>query len=98
MRAQVKKLFDRYVLLPPLNQIHDSDCITQRLKKECKTAECKFQGSTKTVKMDEVFEKEEFDALFKDSGHGTLVQPTPDNKPNSTVTIINFVSRLFSPS
>ena len=48
----------------------------------------KFQGSDKSVKFDEVLEKAEFDALFK--GHGTLIQPTPHNKPKSTVTIIEF--------
>ncbi|RDX46287.1 hypothetical protein OH76DRAFT_1457303 [Lentinus brumalis] len=59
-----------------------------RLKKECKAADVKFQGSAKSVKFDEVLEKAEFDALFKD--RGTLVQPTPQNKPKSTVTIIDF--------
>jgi len=59
-----------------------------RLKKECKAADVKFQGSPKTVKYDEVLEQSEFDALFK--GRGTLIQPTPLNKPTSTVTIIAF--------
>ncbi|VDB84520.1 unnamed protein product [Peniophora sp. CBMAI 1063] len=59
-----------------------------RLKKECKSADVKFQGSDKSVKFDEVLEKTEFDALFK--GQGTLIQPTPQNKPKSTVTIIEF--------
>lgn len=48
----------------------------------------KFQGSIKTVKFDEVLEKAEFDSLFQ--GRGTLIQPTPQNKPKSTVTIIEF--------
>ncbi|KZV68110.1 hypothetical protein PENSPDRAFT_634911 [Peniophora sp. CONT] len=59
-----------------------------RLKKECKSADVKFQGSDKSVKFDEVLEKPEFDTLFK--GRGTLIQPTPENKPKSTVTIIDF--------
>ncbi|KAI0314379.1 hypothetical protein OF83DRAFT_1137120 [Amylostereum chailletii] len=75
MKLQVKKLFDR-------------------LKKECKSADVKFQGSPKTVKFDEVFERAEFEALFKtgEGGHGLgrLVQPTPTNKPTSTVTIIDY--------
>lgn len=58
------------------------------MKKECKAADVKFQGSTKNVKFDEVLEKAEFDALFKD--RGTLIQPTPQNKPKSSVTIIEF--------
>ncbi|KAF9027238.1 hypothetical protein BDZ89DRAFT_952302 [Hymenopellis radicata] len=64
--------------------------IFDRLKKECKTDTCKFQGTTKSVKVDEVLEVAEFDALF--SGKGVLIQPTPQNKPTSTVTIIRFNS------
>ena len=61
----------------------------RRLKKECKSDNVKFQGSPKTIKIDEVWEQSEFEAIF--SGKGTLIQPTPDNKPKSTVTIIHFV-------
>ncbi|KAH9924319.1 uncharacterized protein BXZ73DRAFT_103608 [Epithele typhae] len=62
------------------------------LKKQCKSADCKFQGSRKSVKLDEVLEKDEFDAIFKtgDGELGTLIQPTPTNKPTSTVTIIEY--------
>ena len=68
----------------------------RRLKKECKSDSVKFQGSPKTIKIDEVWEQSEFEAIF--SGKGTLIQPTPDNKPKSTVTIIHFVrSPLQSP-
>ncbi|KAI0034978.1 hypothetical protein K488DRAFT_83440 [Vararia minispora EC-137] len=59
-----------------------------RLKKECKAAGLKFQGSQRQVKFDEVLEQAEFDALFK--GRGILIQPTPTNKPTSTVTIIEL--------
>lgn len=59
------------------------------LKKECKSPSVKFQGSPKTIKFDEVLEKTEFQALFM--GKGTLIQPTPDNKPGSSVTIIRYV-------
>ncbi|KAJ7650898.1 hypothetical protein FB45DRAFT_780155 [Roridomyces roridus] len=62
--------------------------IFDRLKKECKSEGVKFQGSAKTIKFDEVFEQTEFEALF--GGKGLLVQPTPQNKPNSVVTIIQF--------
>ncbi|KAF7340480.1 hypothetical protein MVEN_01968300 [Mycena venus] len=62
--------------------------IFDRLKKECKSDSVKFQGSVKTIKFDEVLEQAEFDALFGGKGH--LVQPTPQNKPKSTVTIIEF--------
>ncbi|KAJ7691336.1 hypothetical protein B0H17DRAFT_1133857 [Mycena rosella] len=48
----------------------------------------KFQGSAKTIKFDELFETAEFEALF--GGKGRLVQPTPQNKPKSAVTIIEF--------
>ena len=60
-----------------------------RLKKQCKSNDVKFQGTPKTIKFDEVYSVEEFDALF--SGKGALVQPTPENKPKSAVTIIHFV-------
>ncbi|KAF9517716.1 hypothetical protein BS47DRAFT_1339244 [Hydnum rufescens UP504] len=63
--------------------------IFDRLKKECKSPTCKFQGSSKTIKFDEVLEKSEFDTLFM-GGVGTVIQPTPQNKPTSTVTIIRF--------
>ncbi|TFK66257.1 hypothetical protein BDN72DRAFT_800247 [Pluteus cervinus] len=59
-----------------------------RLKKECKSDSVKFQGSGKTIKFDEVFEQTDFENLF--GGRGFLVQPTPENKPTSTVTIIVF--------
>ncbi|TFK28419.1 hypothetical protein FA15DRAFT_584523 [Coprinopsis marcescibilis] len=59
-----------------------------RLKKECKSAAVKFQGTSKTIKFDEVLEQSEFETIF--GGKGNLIQPTPTNKPNSTVTIIHF--------
>ncbi|KAJ7233611.1 hypothetical protein B0H12DRAFT_168183 [Mycena haematopus] len=62
--------------------------IFDRLKKECKSDSVKFQGSAKSIKFDEVLEPAEFEALF--SGKGLLVQPTPQNKPKSVVTIIEF--------
>ncbi|EJD54320.1 hypothetical protein AURDEDRAFT_110019 [Auricularia subglabra TFB-10046 SS5] len=62
--------------------------IFDRVKKECKSDTCKFQGAPKSIKVDEVLEVAEFDAMF--SGQGTLIQPTPTNKPKSTVTIIHF--------
>ena len=61
------------------------------MRKECKAPGVKFQGSEKTIKFDEVLEQHEFDALFK--GLGALIQPTPHNKPTSTVTIIVFSGR-----
>ncbi|KAF9007855.1 hypothetical protein BDQ17DRAFT_1350092 [Cyathus striatus] len=42
----------------------------------------------KTVKFDEVFEHSEFENIF--NGKGVVTQPTPTNKPKSTVTIIEF--------
>ncbi|KAJ7742019.1 hypothetical protein B0H16DRAFT_1563872 [Mycena metata] len=62
--------------------------IFDHLKKECKSDSVKFQGSVKTIKFDEVFEQAEFETLFGGKGH--LVQPTPQNKPKSVVTIIEF--------
>lgn len=59
------------------------------LKKECKQDTCKFQGAPKTIKIDDVLEVAEFESMF--AGKGTQIQPTPDNKPKSTVTIIRFV-------
>ncbi|KAK7433986.1 hypothetical protein VKT23_020450 [Stygiomarasmius scandens] len=64
--------------------------IFDRLAKECKSDSCKFQGSPKSIKFDEVLEESEFDSIFK--GKGTLIQPTPQNKPKSTVTIIQYNS------
>ncbi|KAF8647210.1 hypothetical protein AX16_006848 [Volvariella volvacea WC 439] len=62
--------------------------IYDRLKKECKSDNVKFQGSLKTIKFDEVYEPEEFQAIY--GGYGLLIQPTPENKPKSAVTIISF--------
>ncbi|KAK7065023.1 hypothetical protein R3P38DRAFT_2595420 [Favolaschia claudopus] len=62
--------------------------IFDRLKKECKSDSLKFQGTSKTVKFDEVLEPAEFETLF--GGKGRLIQPTPQNKPKSTVTIMEF--------
>lgn len=70
--------------LPYLADLH-----WRRLKKECNLDTCKFQGSTKTIKIDDVLEVAEFESMF--SGKGTQIQPTPNNKPKSTVTIISFV-------
>jgi hypothetical protein len=63
------------------------------LKKECKKDTCKFQGSPKTIKIDEVLQTAEFEGMF--GGKGTLIQPTPTNKPKSTVTIIDFVRASY---
>ncbi|GLB36786.1 hypothetical protein LshimejAT787_0310730 [Lyophyllum shimeji] len=62
--------------------------VFDRLKKECKSDAVKFQGTLKTIKFDEVYSEAEFECLF--SGKGLLIQPTPNNKPKSTVTIIHF--------
>lgn len=77
-----------------LSVIEHSRRVESRLKKECKADGLKFQGSSKQVKFEEVFEYDEFQAIF--GGKGVLIQPTPQNKPKSTVTIIEFV-RLLSP-
>ena len=60
-----------------------------RLKKECKSDTVKLQGAPKTIKFEEVFEPDEFQSIF--GGKGTLIQPRPDNKPRSIVTIIECV-------
>lgn len=73
-----------YLLISPSN-------LDNRLKKECKSDSVKFQGSSKTIKFDEVLESAEFESIF--GGKGMLIQPRPDNKPKSTVTIIEFVRR-----
>ena len=40
---------------------------SKRLKKACKAADCKWQGKgPKTIKVDEILEPDEFDAIFKD--------------------------------
>ncbi|KAK4701442.1 hypothetical protein P7C70_g4787, partial [Phenoliferia sp. Uapishka_3] len=49
----------------------------------------KWQGGSRTIKVDEVLEAIEFAELFGKSG-GTLIQPTPTNNPKSTVTIMSF--------
>ncbi|KAJ7715378.1 hypothetical protein B0H16DRAFT_500741 [Mycena metata] len=67
--------------------------IFDHLKKECKSDSVKFQGSVKTIKFDEVFEQTEFETLFGGKGH--LVQPTPQNKPKSVVTIIEFNNATY---
>jgi hypothetical protein len=70
--------------------------MTCRVKKECKSDTVKFQGShkSKTIKFDEVYEQGEFELLF--GGKGILIQPTPQNKPKSAVTIIHFVCSSLS--
>ena len=50
----------------------------------------KFQGAPRTIKIDEVLEPDEFQSIF--GGKGTLIQPRPDNKPKSTVTVVEYVS------
>ncbi|KJA26794.1 hypothetical protein HYPSUDRAFT_180336 [Hypholoma sublateritium FD-334 SS-4] len=62
--------------------------IFDQLKKDCKSNDVKFQGTAKTIKIDEVLEPADFDAMF--AGKGLLVQPTPECKPKSTVTIMRF--------
>ncbi|KAI5836617.1 uncharacterized protein SCHCODRAFT_02522123 [Schizophyllum commune H4-8] len=62
-----------------------------RLKKELKSDAVKFQGKgPKTIKFDEVLAPADFEGLF--GGKGTLIQPTPQNKPKSTVTIISYTA------
>ncbi|EIN08891.1 hypothetical protein PUNSTDRAFT_86963 [Punctularia strigosozonata HHB-11173 SS5] len=80
-----------------LKRIFDQRVLT--LKKGCKSDTCKFQGSPKTVKVDDVIDYDDFQAIFRPGEIGTLIQPTPENKPKSTVTIIHYnsaqVSALF---
>jgi hypothetical protein len=86
---QVKKIFDRCAH-STLSLIMTTQLkLLSRLKKECKSDAVKFQGSVKSIKFDEVLEQTEFETLF--GGKGRLVQPTPQNKPKSIVTIIELV-------
>lgn len=73
--------------------IRNSDiCI--RLQKEVKAEGVKFNGGKpKTIRFEELMEESEFRNIFE--GKGLLIQPTPQNKPTSTVTIINFVRQFF---
>jgi hypothetical protein len=91
-KMQVKKVFDRHVLPDGFSSLF-TIFMSSRLKKECKSDTVKFQGSVKTIKFDEVYEQGEFEALF--GGKGLLIQPTPQNKPKSAVTIIHFVRPEF---
>lgn len=89
VKTRRKKIFDQCVGFrfslshTPLTEL----LLFTRLKKECKSPTCKFQGSSKSIRFEEVLEKTEFDALFE--GKGILIQPTPNNKPVSAVTIIS---------
>ncbi|TBU33523.1 hypothetical protein BD311DRAFT_794307 [Dichomitus squalens] len=65
--------------------------IFDHLKKECRSEKVKFQGTPKSIRIEEIMEYADFEAIFK--GKGVLIQPTPDNKPKSTVTIIEFRSK-----
>lgn len=47
----------------------------------------KWQRMDKEIKISEVLEPAEFAAIFVG---GKLIQPTPTNKPTSTVTIMSF--------
>ncbi|KAH8118707.1 hypothetical protein DFH11DRAFT_1540827 [Phellopilus nigrolimitatus] len=59
------------------------------LQKEVKTEKYKFRGGDpKECKIDEIIEVDDFHAIF--DGKGVLIQPTPTNKPTSTVTIKEF--------
>ena len=61
------------------------------LQREVKTEKYKFRGGEpKVCRIEEVIEEAEFHAIFDDKGLQT--QPTPSNKPTSTVTIKEFVS------
>jgi hypothetical protein len=90
-KMEVKKVFDRYVI--PIASAFFATYESSRLKKECKSDTVKFQGSSKTIKFDEVYEQGEFELLY--GGKGLLIQPTPQNKPKSAVTIIHFVRSLL---
>ncbi|KAK0198027.1 hypothetical protein F5146DRAFT_1017922 [Armillaria mellea] len=70
--------------------------IFDRIKKDCKSDTVKFQGTSKTIKCDEVFEQAEFDGIF--GGKGVLIQPTPQNKPKSAVTLFILIPRRRSRS
>lgn len=64
------------------------------LQKEVKTDKYKFRGEApKSARIEEVIEEEEFHAIF--DGKGIQIQPTPDNKPSSTVIIKDFVGLLL---
>jgi len=91
-KMQVKKVFDRYAF-PDGFSLLFIVITSSRLKKECKSDNVKFQGCSKTIKFDEVYEQATFGVLF--GGKGLLIQPTPQNKPKSAVTIIHFVRPLF---
>ena len=66
---------------------------TCSLKKECKSEKVKFQGIPRSVRIEEILEYADFEAIFM--GKGVLIQPTPSNKPKSSVTIIEFVRPSF---
>jgi hypothetical protein len=75
--------------------------MNSRLKKECKAESCKFQGSEKVLKVDDAMDLEDFKSVFKPGEIGHLIQPTADNKPKSTVWMVNYVRlsyTVFSPS
>ena len=91
-KLQLKKIFDRCASVTALTRRRWL-IARGRLKKECKSDSVKFQGAPRTIKIDEVLEPDEFQSIF--GGKGTLIQPRPDNKPKSTVTIIEYV-RLWS--
>lgn len=58
-----------------------------------KTDKYKFRGEEpKVARIDEVIEEAEFDTIFE--GKGVHIQPTPTNKPTSTIIIKEFVCIL----
>ena len=69
---------------------------TRRLQQEVKNEKYKFRpdGTEKTVRFEEVIEFDEFGRIFFPEGKNftlRLIQPRADNKPNSSVTIVEFV-------
>ncbi len=65
-----------------------------RLQKEIKTDAYKFRHDCKpkTIRFEEVIEESEFKRIFVlCNPRGRIVQPRADNKPNSTVWIVEYV-------
>jgi hypothetical protein len=94
-KATLKKLFDQYAC--HISFLHFPTNNSRRLKKDCKTDANKFQGSPKTIKVDDAMDLEDFKLVFKPGEIGDLIQPTPENKPNSTVWMIGYVCLFRTP-
>ncbi|THH11914.1 hypothetical protein EW145_g342 [Phellinidium pouzarii] len=98
MRKRIFELEDALENQPPTKRVRTSKLSDEpeagpSASSSAVTSAAKAKADTKKVDIDEVVEAEdsEFHAIF--DGKGILIQPTPTNKPTSTVTIKEYTAQ-----